>query len=241
MIAKSEGDGLAIRGLDPSLKRIVGAIASERALILTRANYARYSNAGGDVLIMEYTFYPQTLAPGDQIRIVAGGLASNNTGAPQAVGAYARISQGANINGPIVGTSANAPTSGVQHFGWRSEISLSVNVPFTGTSQYVPQIGTKAVTTNDTYSTGLQPVEAVFITGWGDTLVSDNSRSGGTQAGGMLLNTVAGPGTGSRFFGLESLTIYDNNYPIVIRVYCSGAAPAANADLIVLSGYMEGL
>ena len=240
MLLPNEGAGLAIRGVDPSLKKVVASLADNRPVILSRANYAVYANvAGGTTVVMSYTFKPRSLSPGDQIRVSIGGSAQNNTGANLAVGAYVQASQGANLAGPLFGNTAIAPNTGVNRFAWRSEIYLSVGVPGANSGQYVPTTSARAVTDKNTYSSGLQPIQAYYLMGYGGTLITDSSTSGGTSSGGVLRNSAAPQG--SRYSAKDNPQIFDANYPMVLQVILADLSPATNAEIEVMAGILEGL
>jgi hypothetical protein len=240
MLTKTEAQGLAIHGLSPQLRATLGSMTGNRPVILARANYAVYSNVpGGTIAVMTYSFPPMTLVPGNQIRVSVGGSAQNNTGANLQIGAYVQASQGSNLSGPIFGNTAIAPNTGVQRFAWRSEIFMSVGVPGANNAQYVPSINTNAVTKGNTYSSGLQPIQSIYLMGYGGTLITDNSTSGGTSSGGVLRNSAAPQG--SRYSAKDNPSIFDANYPIVLQVVISDLSPIANAEIEVMAGVMEGL
>jgi hypothetical protein len=240
LLIPTESAGLNIRGLDPQVKAAIAKLADNRACILARATYAIYSNvAGGTVPVMSFTFPPNSLAPGDQIRVSIGGSALNNTGANLSVGAYVQASLGASLAGPIFGNTAIAPNTGAQRFAWRSEVLISVGVPGASASQYVPSTDAKAVSSSSTYSTGLQPLQSIYLMGFGGTLVTDSSTSGGVSSGGVLRNSAAPQG--SRYSAKDNPQIFDTNYPLVLQVFIADVSPPTNAEIAVMAGVMEAL
>ena len=116
---------------------------------------------------------------------------------------------------------------------------MSVGVPGASSAPYVPSLGTTAVTDGNTYSSGLQPISSFYLMGYGGTIITDNSTSGGTSSGGVLRNSAAPQG--SRYASKDNPQIFDANYPLILQVILSDLSPAANARIEVMAGVMEAL
>lgn len=235
MLLKGEGSGLAIRGIQDALKKIIGSIADNRPVILDRSSFATYTS-GSNIVILGYTFPAYTLDAGDVIRVQCGGYQINNTGGVAGASPFISINQGATTQ-VISGGTASSPTNAAA-YAWHTHILFSVNVLGTQSSQYVPATGTRAVTDGSTYSSGLSSVQGIGFAGVGSTLLSNTNFTNPSFASGLLLPTVVAT-SGAGVTATVTQIAFDRSQPIRVEVQI--VAAAANNTWNVSAGIMEGL
>jgi hypothetical protein len=238
MLLPIEGAGLNVKGLSPQLKAAIASLAENRSCILARATYAAYTNvAGVQQLVMSMVFPPLFLAAGMQFRVCVGGSAINNAGANSQIGAIVVVSQGSTSQ--TLGYTAIYPTASATPFAWRSDIAIGVGVPG-ASGQYVPPLMSSVGPTNTSqYASGNQPNTAITFGGVGSTIVSDRVTSGGSFAGGFIINSGS-PANGNFLSATNTQFTFDNTTQIRMDVLVSDCS-SVNRIITVQSGWVEGL
>lgn len=235
VILPSEAQNLATRDWTPAQKQLVAKVADGRAVILSRAPYAVYgAGVTGQPTIMSFVFPSYALEPGDMVRVQVFGVAINNNAGATSFGiSMQSVQNGAvNLGGRVslsVPPAVGNPNNYVQY---RAEFLFSVGVP-NAPGNYVPNISANAVTTGSTFSSGLQPFDALSFYGAGWGFVTDFATSGAVVSGGALVLS-------SGALGLQRPAIYQNSIPIELDVQIANAN-FTTMPITVSAGVMEGL